>query len=164
MRTSALLAPVLLLALAGCTPVVALQPADDAADPACATVIVSLPDTVAGLPSRETNAQATGAWGEPTAVILRCGVPSPAPTATLPCVTVDGVDWLRDDSGDPNFVFTTYGRTPAVEVIVDSDGDPDVDNDGASGLEALTDLATAVQRLPVTGKCVAAEDAQNLGG
>ena len=158
---AALLAPVLLLALAGCVPTVALQPAADAADPACASVTVALPETVGGLESRETDAQATGAWGNPTGVILHCGVPSPGPTTTSLCVAVEGVDWIRDDSGDPNFIFTTYGRTPAVEVVVDSDGDPDVDNDGVSGLEALTDLADAVALIPQTSKCVSLQDAGN---
>jgi Protein of unknown function (DUF3515) len=138
--------------LAGCAPAVALEPADDAVNPACAEVIVRLPETVAELPRRLTNAQATGAWGEPASVLLRCGVPVPAPTATLPCVTVDGVDWLRDDSDDPNFVFTTYGRNPAVEVIVDYDA--------ASGFSALSDLARAVSELPLEGQCLAADQAQ----
>jgi len=144
----AALAPFVLLTtlLAGCAPTVALEPADDAINPICAEVSVRLPDTVGELPRRLTNAQATGAWGEPAAVILRCGVPSPAPTATLPCITVEGIDWIRDDSNDPNFVFTTYGRTPAVEVIINGDE--------VSGLSALTDLAPAVGRLPVEGACV----------
>lgn len=144
-RAALVLVPLVLL-LSACTPTVALEPAEDAASPLCAEVSVRLPDTVATLTKRTTNAQATGAWGEPTAVILRCGVPSPAPTATLPCVTVDGVDWLRDDADDPTFVFTSYGRTPAVEVIVDSTA--------ASGLDALTDLAFAVSQLPADGACV----------
>jgi hypothetical protein len=145
-RVALALVPLLALVLTGCAPTVALEPADDAASPACAEVTVRLPDTVAGLVSRETNAQATGAWGEPAGVILRCGVPSPAPTAVLPCVTVGGVDWLRDDANDPSFVFTTYGRTPAVEVIIDATA--------ASGLDALTDLAFAVGQLPVEGACI----------
>jgi hypothetical protein len=142
----------LLLLLAGCSPIVALEPAVDAASPLCAEVTVRLPDTVAELAKRQTNAQATGAWGEPTAVLLRCGVPSPAPTSQLPCVTVEGVDWLRDDTDDPTFVFTSYGRTPAVEVIVDSTA--------ASGLEALVDVAFAVSQLPVEGACLAPEDVE----
>lgn len=161
MRTSpraALLAPVLLLALAGCVPAVALPAAADATDPTCARVVVALPDTVAGLDARETDAQGTGAWGNPAAVILRCGVASPPPTSTSPCLPVDGIDWIRDDSKDPNFTFTTYGRTPAVEVVIDSDGDPDVDNDGVSGLEALTDLSSAISLIPQTGKCIALSD------
>jgi len=134
------------LLLCGCTPTVALEPATDAINPICASVVVRLPDTVAGLSARTTNAQGTGAWGSPTSVIVRCGVPSPAPTAALPCVTVEGIDWLRDDTGDPNFVFTTYGRDPAVEVIINGDA--------VSGLDALTDLALAVGQLPVEGTCV----------
>lgn len=142
-----LLAPVatVLLLLAGCSPTVPLQPAADAASPACAEVSVRLPDAIDDLAVRQTNAQATGAWGEPASVILRCGVPAPSPTSTLACVTVEGVDWLRDDSDAPNYVFTTYGRTPAVEVIVNSDA--------ASGLDALTAVAPAVGRLPITGEC-----------
>lgn len=135
------------LSLAACAPTVALQPADDAASPLCAAVQVRLPDTVSQLPKRVTNAQSTAAWGDPTSVILRCGVPVPAPTSELPCVTVEGIDWLRDDSDDPNFVFTTYGREPALEVIVNGTA--------ASGLEALTDLASAVAQLPRTGgECI----------
>ncbi|MDJ0335763.1 MAG: DUF3515 family protein [Rhodoglobus sp.] len=154
---TALVAP-LLLVLTGCTPVVVLDAADDAANPACAPMMVRLPDTVGGLPSRSTDAQATAAWGEPATVLLRCGVPSPAPTATLPCITVAGIDWLRDDADDPNFVFTTYGRSPAVEVIIDSDGDPDVGTDGVSGFEALSDLAAAVSEIPADRACVSPED------
>jgi hypothetical protein len=136
--------------LAGCAPIVALKPAADAVNPACAKVIVALPETVAELPSRETDAQATAAWGTPTGVILRCGVPVPDPTATLPCITVQGVDWLRDGTNDPNYVFTTYGRDPAVEVIFNG---TDV-----SGLSTLTDLAIAVAKIPATRECIAPED------
>lgn len=163
-RAAALAAGVTLvgvLALAGCAQTVTLQPADDAANPLCAKVSVELTflDTVAGLEPRETNAQATAAWGEPATVLLRCGVASPPPTAEFPCFTIEGVDWLRDDTGDPNFVFTTYGRTPAVEVIIDSDGDPDIPDDGVSGLEALTDVARAVAAIPADRECVAIGEA-----
>ena len=144
----------LALVTVGCTPIVTLQPAKDAINPICASVIVSLRnlDTIADLPSRETDAQGTAAWGSPAAVILHCGVPVPAPTATLPCVTVDGVDWLRDDSGAPNYVFTTYGRDPAIEVVVN--------DEEASALSALTDLANVIVQVPATGKCLAPEVAE----
>lgn len=138
----------LVISLVGCAPTVALQPADDAANPLCAAVSVRLPDTVSQLPKRVTNAQATAAWGDPASVILRCGVPVPAPTGALPCITVEGIDWLRDDSGNPNLVFTTYGREPAVEVVINGTA--------ASGLEALTDLASAVGQVALTGReCLA---------
>jgi Protein of unknown function (DUF3515) len=155
--TRAALAAAVLLLLAGCAPVVVLDAADDASNPACATMMVRLPETVGGLAARETDAQATAAWGQPTSLLLRCGVPSPAPTTTLPCITVDGVDWLRDDTDDPNFVFTTYGRTPAVEVIIDSDGDPAVGTDGISGFEALKDLAPAIGEIAADRACVSPE-------
>jgi hypothetical protein len=139
-----------LLALAGCAPIVALQPAKDAINPACAKVIVALPETVANLPSRETDAQGTAAWGTPTGVILHCGVPVPDPTSTLQCFTIKGVDWLSDGKDAPNYIFTTYGRDPAVEVIVNSDT--------VSGVSALTDLAFAVSNITPEGACIAPQD------
>ena len=108
--------------LSGCAATVALEPAADAVNTVCADMVVRLPDTVADdLDLRETNAQGTGAWGTPDSVLLRCGVEPPAPTSELPCVLVGSVYWLRDGTNAPNYVFTTYGREPATEVIVDSD-------------------------------------------
>lgn len=144
--------------LAGCAPIVPLTPTEGATDPACASVIVRLPDTVAGLDSRQTNAQATAAWGTPASVILRCGLEPPAPTSLLRCYTVSGVDWLVDDSDDPDFVFTTYGRVPAVQVVIDSDGDPAVEGDGVSGAAVLGDLSYAVSQLPAEGECIDPQD------
>ena len=77
-----------------------------------------VPDTIGELDRRTTKRAATAAWGEPTAVIYRCGLPDLGPS-DLPCFDVDGVDWLLDESNAPRYVFTTYGRTPATEVIVD---------------------------------------------
>ncbi|MCU1509196.1 MAG: hypothetical protein JWR53_1892 [Glaciihabitans sp.] len=146
---TAVIAGLMLLVLCGCTPTIPLQPAADATNPKCASVIVHLPATVAGLSSRQTNAQSTAAYGDPTRILLHCGVAVPDPTAALPCVTVEGIDWLRDDSGDPNFVFTTYGRNPAVQLVV---------NDKASSTGALTDVAVAVGTIPSTRKCIAPAD------
>lgn len=132
--------------LSGCTPTVALDPAEDAINPGCASVVVALPDTVSDLEIRLTNAQGTGAWGNPAGALLRCGVAVPSPTSTLTCVTVDGIDWLRDPADDPVFVFTTYGRDPATEVIVDSTL--------TSGFAVLTDLSRAIGAVPATSECV----------
>ena len=140
--------------LAGCSQAVPFDPAPAASDPDCAAVVVRLPDTVAGLAERETNAQGTGAWGQPASVLLRCGVEPPGPT-TDRCVSVDGVDWIIDESDAPTYLFTTYGRTPAVEVIVD--------NDVVSGTTAITDLSGAVGAIPPEGGCVAVDDAEPLG-
>ena len=121
--------------LAGCAPTVALEPAVNANTPERANMMVRLPDTVAELPRRSVTAQSTAAWGEPVAVIIRCGLPTPPPSQ-LPCATVEGIDWLRDDADAPRFVFTTYGLDPATEVIVDSEV--------VSGTAVLRDVARAV--------------------
>jgi hypothetical protein len=141
---SVLVAVATAVALAGCSPTVALKPADDAINVGCAEVVVRLPDTVAELPIRQTDAQGTGAWGEPASVILRCGVVVPGPTAALPCVTEGSIDWLVDDSNDPSFVFTTYGREPAVEVIID--------NTVVAGVTALSDLEYAISFTTPNGR------------
>ena len=137
------------LVLAGCAAAVPLTPAGDATNVACADVIVHLPTTVADQQSRETNAQATGAWGNPAAVLLRCGVTVLAPT-TLPCLNINGIDWIEDDSAAPTYRYTTYGRDPAIEIVIDSKA--------VSGSTALVDIANAVGYVPATGACVGAED------
>lgn len=138
------------LGLSACTPAVAMRPAPAAAEPICAGVTVRLPDAIGELTKRETTAQATGAWGEPTAVLLHCGAESPAPTSLLPCYTVDGVDWLIDDSDSPTFLFTSYGRTPAVTVAID--------NTVVAGVSVLESLSYAVSQLPITGSCISVDD------
>ncbi len=151
----AALLPTLLLGLVACAPAVPMTPADDATNPLCADVIVRL-RTVPAIEDhsrRDTNAQATGAWGNPAAILLRCGVPVPGPS-TLPCATVKGIDWLRDDSNAPNYVFTTYGRDPAVEVVVNGDV--------ASGTEALISLSNAVGSIPATRACTNPDDVLNV--
>ncbi|PRB18991.1 DUF3515 domain-containing protein [Microbacterium sp. MYb62] len=102
--------------LAGCSTTVHLEPAADANDPACANVSVLLPETVGDLDRVWTDAQATGAWGEPT-VVLRCGVDPPAPSA-LVCTTLGGVDWLVLEQEEQRQRLVTYGRDPAIEVNI----------------------------------------------
>ncbi|MBP3978257.1 DUF3515 domain-containing protein [Microbacterium sp. BLY] len=102
--------------LAGCSTTVHLEPADDANDPACANVSVLLPDSVGGYERVWTDAQATGAWGDPT-VVLRCGVEPPAPS-DLVCTTLGGVDWLVLEQEEERQRLVTYGREPAIEVII----------------------------------------------
>ena len=141
--------------LAGCAGTVTLAPAAESNAYACAEISVRLPDTIAGLERRTTSAQATAAWGDPAAVIYRCGLPVVGPSE-LPCFTVDGVDWLMDESDAPRYVFTTYGREPATEVIVD--------NDVVSGPEALKPLSAAVAATEATAQCLAATDVFGADG
>jgi hypothetical protein len=145
--------------LTGCTPTVAMEPAAHANDARCADVSVLLPDTVAGQREDYTNAQATGAWGNPVTVQLRCGVTPLGPT-TKPCVTVasgqDSVDWvLTNDPDDPVLTYVTYGRTPAVEVTIKHGAG------GVSDANVLPDLAQAVARIPqsTSHKCISQSDA-----
>ena len=152
-------APVLVIGtlaalLSGCSPIVALTPAPHANASACADVIVRLPQTVQNLPRRETNAQATGAWGDPAQVLLRCGVTVPT-VSDLPCVSVDDQDWLRDDTNAPSYVFTSYGRTPAIAIVVDQ-------SKLTPGL-VLSDLSSVVAFTKPNGRtCLSVED--SLGG
>jgi hypothetical protein len=145
LATLATTAIALSLALSACSPTVSLEPAADANNPGCADVIVRLPDGVDGQERRTTNAQSTAAWGTPTRVILRCGI-EPVEISTLPCVTASGVDWLVDESAKPSFRFISFGRDPAVEVIVDSEN--------AVGVNVLDSLSPAVQTIEPTKICV----------
>ncbi|WP_404433362.1 DUF3515 domain-containing protein [Microbacterium lacus] len=108
------------LTLTGCSTTVSMQPAEAANDPLCADVSVRLPGSLAGESKRWTDAQATGAWGDPAAVLLTCGVTLPGPTEAR-CITIGGVDWIVDESQAPRYLITTYGRTPAVEVFIDNE-------------------------------------------
>ncbi|WP_233245459.1 DUF3515 family protein [Salinibacterium hongtaonis] len=139
--------------LTGCAGVVPMTAAPYATSVDCAEITVRLPDAINDLKLRETDAQATAAWGDPTAVLLRCGVEVPGPS-TLPCFTVKGIDWLRDDADAPTFVFTTYGRDPAVEVVIDAEA--------TSGTSALLAIANAVGSIPATGACTSPEDVLEL--
>ncbi len=114
-------------ALAGCSSAVVVEAAPHAADPLCASVVLALPQDLDGLPRLRTTSQVTVAWGDPSdPVVLRCGVEPPGPT-TDQCVTAadeaSSVDWLAvsgpaDETGAADWTFTTYGRSPAVEVTV----------------------------------------------
>lgn len=135
---------VLPLLLSGCATTVNLEAAEDANNPACAEVMVRLPQSLGEQTQRFTNAQATSAWGEPTAVIIRCGLP-PVEVSELPCVTAGEIDWLVDDSAAPSYRFISFATVPAVEVVVDSNR--------ASGVTSLEGVAPAVAFLGQTKKC-----------
>lgn len=155
---AALVAVAFATLLAGCTPTVAMNAAPHANDPKCASVTVVLPDKVAGERKDYTNAQATGAWGDPVAVQLRCGVAPLGPT-TKPCVAVasgqDSVDWVLTNDPDAHVLtYVTFGRTPAVEVTIKHG------KGGVSDANVLPDLAQAVASIPQSKreKCVSADD------
>lgn len=143
-RLSTLLALALTISLSGCAATVNLEAAPLANDPACAEITVRLPDVIGDQEKRITNAQATGAWGNPTSIILRCGL-EPVAASALTCVSASDVDWLVDDSKAPSYRFITFGRSPATEVIVDSQS--------VAGVTALDSVSSAVQNIPATKTC-----------
>lgn len=132
------------LLLSGCAATVNLEAADDANNPACAEVMVRLPQALGEHTQRFTNAQATSAWGDPTAVIIRCGLPA-VEVSELPCVSAGEIDWLVDDSAAPSYRFISFATDPAVEVVVDSNR--------ASGVTSLEGVAPAVSFLGQAKKC-----------
>lgn len=134
--------------MTGCTPTVHVEPAANAADPKCAQIMIALPDKVAGFEKRETDSQATAAWGDPSKVVLRCGVPEPGPT-TDRCVGVNGVDWIIEE-GKKNWTLTTYGRNPATEVLINPDN--------VASSTVLVDVSGAVDQIPQDEKCLNARD------
>lgn len=140
------------LALSACSPAVDVTPATDAANPACAPMMVALPDKIGDAALRKTNGQATAAWGDPSQVILRCGVNVPGPT-TDRCVSVNDIDWVIKE-GNPFYTLTTYGREPATEILMDPDK--------ISSATVLADLAAAAGKIKATRQCVGQEDLQNL--
>lgn len=146
----------LLALLAGCSPTVTMSPAaEHADDPGCAAVISRLyhrstPVTIGEFPLRQTDAQGTAAWGDPTVALLYCGVPVPE-VSELPCIEYNGIFWLREEV-EAGYAFTTYGRDPAVRLVVDGDilGGPGV---------ALDELSDAVAYLPDNGRvCLDTDD------
>jgi hypothetical protein len=140
------------MALTGCSPAVEVAPAQDSANPACAPVMVALPDALADAPLRGTTSQATAAWGDPALVVLRCGVTPPGPT-TDRCVSVNDVDWVIHE-GDPNWTLTTYGRNPATEILFDPDK--------IQSSTVLAQLSSAAGKVPQERKCVGLSDAETL--
>lgn len=135
------------------------EPAPSASDPVCAYVLQWSPQELAGQPLRETTSQASHASGDPP-ITLRCGVEPPAPT-TDRCITVtdeDGlaVDWVVKENDDVigtdtdrgRFVFTTYGRVPAVEVEVP------VEYAGSDATAVLVALGTAVGHTTQERSCL----------
>jgi hypothetical protein len=103
--------------LAACSAAVEVTAPARAGSPACAAAAARWPATVSGQERVETTADSgsVAAWGDP-AVIARCGLAALGPT-TDACLDVDGVDWVVRRLSD-GAAFTTFGRDPAIEVLV----------------------------------------------
>ncbi|AXH97781.1 DUF3515 domain-containing protein [Ornithinimicrobium avium] len=116
------------------------MPFGAADSPACRAVAAHWPQTVGGLTPRVTAVQSAGvaAWGDP-AIVARCGKQPPGPT-TDQCLDINGVDWVATELDDGT-MFTTYGRSPAIEVLV-----PDSYDTAPLWLPAFTGAADQVEQ------------------
>ncbi|HET7399240.1 MAG TPA: DUF3515 family protein [Intrasporangium sp.] len=101
------------------------------------------PAAVGGRGRVETTpaSAAVAAWGDP-AIVARCGLAPLGPTSD-PCVTVDGVDWVVRALSDGS-AATTYGRDPALEVLVPAAYGP--------APLLLPAFSQAARRLPATSR------------
>jgi hypothetical protein len=135
----AALALLLVVAAAACSDQVHTTVPAGGTDPGCTRLGRALPQTLLKHHRRKTDpaSPALAAWGDP-AIVLRCGVSPPGPT-TDQCISVDGVDWVARPV-DGGYDFTTYGREPAVQVLVPKHYAPEA--------FALTGLAAAVSGIP----------------
>lgn len=121
--------------------------------------MVAMPKTLGALPQRETTAQATTAWGDPAAVILKCGTELPATPVSDPCVSVNEIDWIVKPANDEEateqtatgtWYAETFGRDPAIQVTFEADR--------VSSSTILAELSSAVGQLPQTKQCTNVED------
>lgn len=131
----------------------------DAANPTCANVVLGAPPEVLGMERTETSSQGTVAWGSgESTIVMRCGVTPPGPTTDM-CTTLanaDGVevDWIVREIEGGTFLYTTYGREPAIDVSVPKSAAPDQ----PSG--AALDLTQVVTRnIEATTRCIGPGDA-----
>ncbi|WP_062211758.1 DUF3515 family protein [Demequina oxidasica] len=135
------------IALAGCTQPLIVAPALYAADPDCADVMLSVPDTLGGLDVHATSSQATSSWGDDYPIVARCGVEPPGPTSEsctevkTPSVTMG---WLIEEDGD-DWLAVTFGHSPALEMRV-----PKVRADAAVA-DVLAEVSDAAALAPTNG-------------
>ncbi|MER6025494.1 DUF3515 domain-containing protein [Streptomyces sp. NPDC001851] len=156
-RSRGLLAPALLIAVAGCSSAddgaaVAVPSPDAKAAKVCRELHRVLPRKLDGRNRNDPEPRSayTAGWGNP-AIILRCGVVRP-PKMVDPKVAeggdpdavaggVNGVDWLMEKQGDGTWRFTTANRVAYVQVSL-----PRGMSAQEEGTAVLTDLAPAVKK------------------
>ncbi|MGW1285133.1 DUF3515 domain-containing protein [Streptomyces sp. NPDC002586] len=161
-RPFGLLAPALLITVAGCSSAddsatVAVPSPDAKTAPVCRDLHKALPQQLDGRSRNDPEPRSayTAGWGSP-AIILRCGVVRP-PKMIDPKVAeggdpdaiaggVNGVDWLMERQGDGTWRFTTVGRVAYVQVSL-----PKGMSAQDEGTVVLTHLADAVKKAIPTG-------------
>lgn len=127
----------------------------------CTTLMAALPDPLGQLPRRQLVQgddpllAGVAAWGEP-AVVLRCGVPTPAElTCSAPVQVVNGVSWLLL-KGDGATTYLAVDRAVRIALTV-----PDTIT-GTGPWQQTSDVIGA--SLPVRDICVNGEPVAPDGG
>ncbi|PRY61346.1 uncharacterized protein DUF3515 [Knoellia remsis] len=116
-------AVVAVIGLTGCSSAVEIAPTPLASGDVCRSVADAWPATVGDRERRKvTDEEAGAAYGDP-AIIARCGVPALGPTDS-DCIEVDGMGWVAQKLSDGTR-FTTFGRDPAIEVLIPADYAPE---------------------------------------
>ncbi|MFF5535211.1 DUF3515 domain-containing protein [Streptomyces cinerochromogenes] len=156
-RPLGLLAPAVLIAVAGCSTAddggtVAVPTPDAKTAPICRDLEKVLPRKVDGRSRQDPDPRSayTAGWGSP-AIILRCGIVRP-PKMVDPKVAlgqdpdaigggVNGVEWLMEKEDDGTWRFTTSGRRAYVQVTL-----PKELSGSDDSAQVLMDLATAVKK------------------
>ncbi|WP_324786529.1 DUF3515 family protein [Streptomyces sp. H51] len=114
--------------------------------PECARIAGDYPAVLDGRRLSGTSRPGVAVWGD-GAVTLRCGL-RPPPATVDPCIDVDGVDWVWDQSAsrEGRRVLVTYGRDPAVEISVAG---------RVTGVDAvLVELSRTVRPIRRRAECV----------
>ncbi|MEV0910864.1 DUF3515 domain-containing protein [Streptomyces hokutonensis] len=87
----------------------------------CRSLYGALPDSLDGLRRRTVTpkSELTAAWGNP-AVVLTCGIPRPEKMSdpNADAGTVEGVNWLMENSRDGSYRCTTTYRKVYVQVYL----------------------------------------------
>lgn len=137
--------------LSACSaPAVSVDAAQEATHPDCAGAMLAMPAEISDQNQRETTSQGTTAYGDPAALVVRCGIEPPQPTTDV-CSRVNGVDWIIRPTDDPNrWKAVTYGRVPAFEVTLDTTVVP--------SSTALVDLSSAVSTVQAQRECLSVTD------
>lgn len=131
-----------------------MTPAPYANDPLCAEVTTRLPASISDFNRRWTDAQSTGAWGDPTAILYVCGVEQ-ASASEQQCITLGGSDWLVNHEKDRYYRVTLYSRTPGVELYIDSHARSGTDGNPLSADSVINSFAPLVRPLSPSGnRCV----------
>ncbi|KGN31838.1 hypothetical protein N802_18900 [Knoellia sinensis KCTC 19936] len=121
--TAVALGATAVVVLSGCSSAVEIAPTPLATGDVCRDVASAWPASAGDHARREvTDANAGAAYGDP-AIIARCGVPALGPT-TDDCIEVDEMGWVASKLSDGTR-FTTFGRDPAIEVLIPSDYAPE---------------------------------------